>query len=277
MNNPFKRPLALLPFIFCAVQFGAPSTDALTFTRDTKAGIKDAWTLRREFERQGFADVYFASGVDTLDAEAMQRLDAQAEWMIAFPSVTFSIAGHTDKVGSATYNLDLGVRRTMRVVEYLVAARVPRDSLKPELAIGESHPTVNVETANRRNRKTSTSIVMPMGGWLVLKFQPDEPRDGSGLALSTGPDPEQTTTLVDDTAADRDEDQFPELDQNAISEDTGFETAADDGEQSGPGNGNKNSGTPVNPDGLDSSDESKPSGGIVDKDKSKGKSKKKSK
>lgn len=102
--------------------------------------------------------VTFAFDHDTLDRKARALLDAQADWMAARPELHFSVNGHADKVGNPDYNLDLGLRRAERVVDYLVEAGIERDRLEALVSHGEYEPVVQTERPERLNRRVVIEV-----------------------------------------------------------------------------------------------------------------------
>jgi OOP family OmpA-OmpF porin len=71
-----------------------------------------------------------------------------------------SVTGHTDSVGSDTYNQKLSDRRAHSVVEYLISQGVPRASFVSVAGAGESQPVADNKTADGRasNRRTEIKI-----------------------------------------------------------------------------------------------------------------------
>ena len=93
-----------------------------------------------------------------LDGNARQILDAQAEWIRQFPEVRFRVYGHTDAVGSQSYNKRLGLRRARAAVNYLVTRGISRKRLEAVASFGETQPLVLTAQRERRNRRTVTEV-----------------------------------------------------------------------------------------------------------------------
>ena len=66
--------------------------------------------------------------------------------------------GHTDKVGSPSYNQRLGLRRAQAVVNYLTRQGVSRNRLEAVASFGERQPLINTPDRDRRNRRTVTEV-----------------------------------------------------------------------------------------------------------------------
>jgi outer membrane protein OmpA-like peptidoglycan-associated protein len=106
-------------------------------------------------------DVHFQFDKATLtesDKEVLNkiatRLKAEA------PTAQLTVTGHTDSVGSDTYNQKLSDKRAHSVVEYLIQEGVPRSSFVSVVGAGESQPVADNKTADGRaqNRRTEIKI-----------------------------------------------------------------------------------------------------------------------
>jgi outer membrane protein OmpA-like peptidoglycan-associated protein len=114
--------------------------------------------VARQFQNDAPHTIYFGFDEDTLDAEAMARLDAQAAWIIDNANVKFRVYGHADRVGSAEYNIDLGLRRATTAVAYLVAKGISQDRLEAMVSLGEDAPAIETENRERANRRVVTEV-----------------------------------------------------------------------------------------------------------------------
>ena len=93
-----------------------------------------------------------------LDETARSVLRQQAAWINQWPEVRFSVFGHTDLVGSAEYNRQLGLRRANSVVNYLVSQGVSRSRLEAKVSFGKTQPLIATNDRERRNRRTVTEV-----------------------------------------------------------------------------------------------------------------------
>ncbi len=135
--------------------FGNPTmTNHLVHTGQ----INLAEIMTRRFHAEVPSMVNFAFDSATLDAEARTILRHQAHWMRQFPELRFTIYGHTDLVGSAAYNQQLGQRRANAVMRHLVSLGVPRRSIEAVVSRGETQPLIVTEGKERANRRTVTEI-----------------------------------------------------------------------------------------------------------------------
>lgn len=102
--------------------------------------------------------VTFAFNSDVLTPQAQQTLATQAAWIRKFPEVKFSVYGHTDLVGSESYNKGLGLRRAKAAVNYLVAQGISRSRLEALVSLGETQPVVATQNREERNRRAVTAV-----------------------------------------------------------------------------------------------------------------------
>jgi outer membrane protein OmpA-like peptidoglycan-associated protein len=114
--------------------------------------------LAQRFAAEVPDTVNFAFDSAVLDAEARAILDRQAHWIRQFPEVRFRVYGHTDLVGSASYNQQLGQRRANAVVNHLVSRGVSRSRLEAVVSFGQTRPVIVTEAPERRNRRTVTEV-----------------------------------------------------------------------------------------------------------------------
>ncbi|BFT61652.1 OmpA family protein [Pseudomonas moorei] len=106
-------------------------------------------------------DVHFQFDKATLTASDKQVLDKIATRLKAeAPTARMTVVGHTDSVGSATYNQKLSDKRAHSVVEYLIQQGVPRSNFVSVSGAGESQPVADNKTADGRaqNRRTEIKI-----------------------------------------------------------------------------------------------------------------------
>lgn len=114
--------------------------------------------LANRFAQEVPDTINFAFDSAVLDAGAKAVLDQQADWIRQFPEVRFRVYGHTDAVGSSSYNKSLGRRRAQAVVSYLASKGIGRDRLEALVSFGETQPVVSTPERERRNRRTVTEV-----------------------------------------------------------------------------------------------------------------------
>lgn len=114
--------------------------------------------LGERFASEVPTTVNFAFDSARLDGEARAILDRQAAWIRRFPEARFRVYGHTDLVGSAQYNHQLGMRRARAVVNYLVSRGVNRSRLEALVSHGQTQPLIHTPDRERQNRRTVTEV-----------------------------------------------------------------------------------------------------------------------
>jgi outer membrane protein OmpA-like peptidoglycan-associated protein len=92
-----------------------------TAISDLKSGVANALNYKLVDSK----DVTFGFGKASLTPEAKATLDEVASTIQSQPRVSVELAGFTDPIGSASYNLALSRRRAEAVQRYLVAEKVP--------------------------------------------------------------------------------------------------------------------------------------------------------
>ena len=109
--------------------------------------------------------VTFASGLlfdldsDVVRAEAASNLRNLAASLDKYPGSDLLIVGHTDSVGTDSYNLGLSERRAEAAASYLVANGVERSRLRSR-GLGETEPVApnESESGRSKNRRVEVAI-----------------------------------------------------------------------------------------------------------------------
>lgn len=102
---------------------------------------------------------HFAFDKAELNDEGRMELDESAKTLMSNPNVRIEVAGHTDSVGSDSYNMSLGERRAKVVADYLVSKGVGADRLEPR-SYGESRPVAANSTKEGRAQNRRTELVV---------------------------------------------------------------------------------------------------------------------
>ncbi|NOD77099.1 MULTISPECIES: OmpA family protein [unclassified Ruegeria] len=117
-----------------------------------------AQILSRRFAADVPSQVNFAFNSSQLDASAQRILLQQADWIKQFPEARFRVYGHTDAVGSTSYNKSLGMRRAQAVVSFLERQGISRSRLEAVVSFGKAQPLIATQERDRRNRRTVTEV-----------------------------------------------------------------------------------------------------------------------
>jgi outer membrane protein OmpA-like peptidoglycan-associated protein len=114
--------------------------------------------LQQRFAQEVPTTINFAFNSATLDPAAQAILLRQADWIRQFPEMRFSVFGHTDLVGSASYNYALGKRRAEAVVTFFAAQGISRSRLDALVSFGKTRPVVQTTAPEVLNRRTVTEV-----------------------------------------------------------------------------------------------------------------------
>jgi len=123
-------------------------TSALAVPRGTRIEASAPPTVR--------LPIFFEFNSATLRPDSRELLDKVGAALASdeLDTFRFSVEGHTDSVGSETYNSGLSTQRAEAVKTYLLAQGVPADRLDV-VGRGESSPVADNQTnaGRRRNRR----------------------------------------------------------------------------------------------------------------------------
>ena len=133
--------------------------DSLAMARGGSATDADAQRVQTVLAQTLAQVVYFDYDKDQLRDDARVVLDAKAAILVANPSVTIVITGHTDEQGTAEYNLALGQRRAAQVKRYLVSKGVQDGRLSAQ-SLGDSQPATQGtdEASYQQNRRAEFAV-----------------------------------------------------------------------------------------------------------------------
>lgn len=104
--------------------------------------------------------VYFDTDRFNIDSEDASRLQTQAQYFAQYPSLTFTIQGHTDERGTREYNLALGERRANSAKNYLVSLGVDSSRIRT-VSYGKERPVALASTpeAWAQNRRAASVMI----------------------------------------------------------------------------------------------------------------------
>ena len=103
-------------------------------------GFGQADITSTTFFRENVGDrVLFKVDEYTLNSEAKEALNIQANWLIDNPGFVIIVEGHADEQGTRAYNLALGARRANAVREYLSARGVAGSRIQT-VSFGKERP-----------------------------------------------------------------------------------------------------------------------------------------
>lgn len=165
LNKVLKGLLIAVPVLTLAAcssksSTGAGDADTSATTQtvqvervDPNASAAEQMRLKMEALRRENT-VYFDFDKSTIRPEFAEVLQAHGEFLRANPSVRVTIEGHTDERGTPEYNIALGERRALSVVQYLQNLGVSAGQLST-VSYGEEKPAVRGtnEAAYAQNRR----------------------------------------------------------------------------------------------------------------------------
>jgi len=120
--------------------------------------IEASEALATRFANEVPSTITFAFNSAELSESARNTLRGQARWIRQFPEVRFRVYGHTDLVGSNSYNKALGLRRAKAAVVYLVSQGIGSARLEAVASFGKTRPVVQTNSPEERNRRTVTEV-----------------------------------------------------------------------------------------------------------------------
>jgi len=105
------------------------------------------------------SDVLFDFNKASLKPGARERLARVAGILLAYPDLHLQIEGHTDNIGSDSYNMQLSDRRAETVRDYLVNQGVPAANVASR-GLGKSDPVASNDTAAGRQMNRRVELVV---------------------------------------------------------------------------------------------------------------------
>jgi outer membrane protein OmpA-like peptidoglycan-associated protein len=151
-------------FYVCKIKGLCDDPIAVQIDRDIIAGdtiVKPV--IREQLESPKDMNIYFAFDKSELntdaDAKAEKYFEESKNYLNQDLQKRISITGHTDAVGSDTYNQALGYRRAQSILHYFESKGMPANRIVIE-SKGEKEPSDdNTTTAGRaNNRRTAITI-----------------------------------------------------------------------------------------------------------------------
>ncbi|MBO5910784.1 MAG: OmpA family protein [Elusimicrobiaceae bacterium] len=103
--------------------------------------------------------INFKYNSDELDANSLATIDKTANILKKYPNAHVRVAGYTDSLGNANYNMDLSERRAHAVATRLVQDGVPAANVS-YIGFGAANPVASNKTAEGRyqNRRVELEI-----------------------------------------------------------------------------------------------------------------------
>ena len=122
--------------------------NAVLVTRDSARGLIST-----------MPDVLFENARYTLRPAARESLAKVAGILLAYPDLRLEVDGHTDSVGSDSYNQDLSEKRAAATRDYLVQQGIPSASVTT-MGFGKTQPIAPNTTAAGRQQNRRVEVVV---------------------------------------------------------------------------------------------------------------------
>lgn len=105
-------------------------------------------------------DVTFATGSASISPSFQDALDSVAASLVKYPNSIIDVYGHTDTVGSASFNQQLSERRAQSVANYLISRGVSSARLRWQ-GFGETQLRVQTgdNVAEALNRRVEIKVI----------------------------------------------------------------------------------------------------------------------
>ena len=103
--------------------------------------------------------INFKYNSDAMDAKSTATVNKVAEALKKYPNAKVRVAGYTDSLGNANYNMDLSERRAYAVAQQLVKDGVPAANVS-YIGYGAANPIATNKTAEGRyqNRRVELEV-----------------------------------------------------------------------------------------------------------------------
>lgn len=106
-------------------------------------------------------DLLFATNSTAVSGVSRNELNIVAQSLQRYPNTTVNVIGHTDNVGSASFNLDLSQRRAQAVSSVLINGGVTPARIR-SIGRGEDQPIAsNLDAAGRQANRRVEIIITP--------------------------------------------------------------------------------------------------------------------
>ncbi|MGJ8621245.1 MAG: OmpA family protein [Yoonia sp.] len=104
-------------------------------------------------------DLLFATNSTSVSGASQNELRIVANSLQRYPNTTVNVIGHTDNVGSASFNQDLSERRARAVASILIGGGVSSGRIR-SIGAGETQPVASNLNASGRQANRRVEIVI---------------------------------------------------------------------------------------------------------------------
>jgi len=145
------KSLPILSLLVGTAAVADPATKSPDFVAAAPARHLDRSLVASSAETsiQPWEDVDFALDSAALEGPAREQLEVAAAWLREHPGYRIVVEGHTDRLGTRVYNLDLAQRRADVASKYLHARGIANDRIV-EAIYGENGAPRGIQPLDRR-------------------------------------------------------------------------------------------------------------------------------
>ncbi|MEQ1544569.1 OmpA family protein [Methyloglobulus sp.] len=128
-----------------------------------KAQVAELLALNAQKTDRGMVitlgDILFSTGKSQLKPDGVRNVQKLGDFLIKYPQTKVSVEGHTDSVGSNSYNQDLSDRRAYSVRSALTDMGISNDRVATH-GYGEEFPVASNNNAESRQLNRRVEIIL---------------------------------------------------------------------------------------------------------------------
>jgi outer membrane protein OmpA-like peptidoglycan-associated protein len=136
--------------------------DLSKIKKDTTLNLDISLISINEFKEKNVPiqinNLFFDYNQYSLKEESFPELDRLVSFLKQIPNLNISIEGHTDNIGSNSFNFELAKKRANEVKKYLISKGIDPEKLKVE-SFGSSKPIAPNDTPDNRAKNRRVEII----------------------------------------------------------------------------------------------------------------------
>jgi peptidoglycan-associated lipoprotein len=142
-------PVLLLVVLVACQSSKVPADKKANASADNKPSTSKGLTFEQA------TTIYFDFNQYSVKETEVEKLEAQATWLLSNKTAKVTVEGHTDYLGTREYNIALGEKRASATKNYLVKKGVDAKNIKV-VSYGKDKPVDSADTdeARSKNRRT---------------------------------------------------------------------------------------------------------------------------
>lgn len=162
-RSSFARCLGVLALALAIVQVGCAGSSARTKKKSLAEELSGDNRTVTENARGlivSLPDILFDFDKATLRPEVESTLNQVAQVLLQYPTIHIQVEGHTDDVGSESYNQTLSEKRAAAVYDFLASTGIDPSQMTHQ-GFGESRPIVPNDNAEGRQHNRRVDLIIP--------------------------------------------------------------------------------------------------------------------